>query len=333
MKLSLAMIVKNEEAHLGHCLASVRGLVDEVIVVDTGSTDGTAALAEELGARVFHRPWTEDFAAARNESLAHATGDWVLVLDADEAVDALDHAAIREACARPGAWGYRLLIRNYLPDGAYSMMDAPAKANPGGYGEGAGQAHCVELRNVRLFRRMPWTRYRGRLHELVDPAFQERGLPLADLDAVIHHYGQTLADRVERKLTDYLDLARKDVRFTNREPGAGCRRLLDDLLLEQGITAKHVKGYEKVTSGHFPAARLVQNGEVDCCISTRAVARALALDFIPLAQKPYHLVIRKAKLNYPPIQALLETLGHASFRREVEAYTGYSMRTAGDRLI
>jgi molybdate-binding protein len=56
------------------------------------------------------------------------------------------------------------------------------------------------------------------------------------------------------------------------------------------------------------------------------------LDFIPLARKPYHLVIRNAQLNHPPIQTLLSTLEHATFRREVESCTGYSMRTAGDRL-
>ena len=128
------------------------------------------------------------------------------------------------------------------------------------------------------------------------------------------------------------DLARKNVRFTNRETGAGCRRLLDDLLRKHGISTKQVKGYEQITAGHLPAARLVQSGKVDCCISTQAVARALALDFIPLARKPYHLVIRRAQLNHPPIQTLLDTLGHAAFRREVEACTGYSMRTAGDRL-
>jgi len=129
------------------------------------------------------------------------------------------------------------------------------------------------------------------------------------------------------------DLTRKDVRFTNRETGAGCRRLLDDLLRGQGITGKQIKGYERVTAGHLPAARLVRSGEVDCCISTQAVARALALDFIPLAQKPYHLVIRREHLKDPSIQTLLDTLEHASFRREVESCTGYSMRTAGDRLV
>lgn len=156
---------------------------------------------------------------------------------------------------------------------------------------------------------------------------------VAVVSYAIWEEGLVIAQGNPKRIAGIADLVRKDVRFTNREAGAGCRRLLDDLMKEQGISAKQVKGYEKVTSGHLPAARLVRDGEVDCCISTRAVARALALDFIPLAQKPYHLVIRRAKLKYPPIQALIETLGRASFRREVEVCTGYSMRTAGDRLV
>jgi molybdate-binding protein/DNA-binding XRE family transcriptional regulator len=136
-----------------------------------------------------------------------------------------------------------------------------------------------------------------------------------------------------KKIAGIADLGRKDVRIANREPGAGCRRLLDDLLREEQVDVKQVKGYERVITGHLPAARLVRTGEVDCCISTQAVARALSLNFIPLAQKPYHLVIRRAHLDLAPIQTLIERLGHASFRREVEAFTGYNMRNAGDRLV
>ncbi len=136
-----------------------------------------------------------------------------------------------------------------------------------------------------------------------------------------------------KRISGIADLARKDVRFTNREPGAGCRRLLDDLLREARIPTTAVKGYNRVTEGHLPSARLVRSGDADCCISTQAVARALGLDFISLARKPYHLVIRRAHLNLPPIQTLIETLGRASFRREVESCTGYSMKTAGDRLV
>ena len=78
--VSLCMIVKNEEAYLADCLASAKPFVDEMVIVDTGSTDRTVEIAERFGAKVFHFPWCDDFAAARNESLRHASGDWILVL-------------------------------------------------------------------------------------------------------------------------------------------------------------------------------------------------------------------------------------------------------------
>lgn len=84
MKLSLCTIVKNEEASLVNCLMSVKDAVDEMVVLDTGSTDRTVAIAQAFGAKVEFYPWNNDFAAARNESLKYATGDWILVLDADE---------------------------------------------------------------------------------------------------------------------------------------------------------------------------------------------------------------------------------------------------------
>ncbi|BDU75219.1 glycosyltransferase family 2 protein [Mesoterricola sediminis] len=210
MKLTVAMIARDEAAHLGHCLASIQDLADEIVLVDTGSVDGTPAIAAAHGARVGTFAWVQDFAAARNASLDLATGDWVLVLDADEAVDAADHGRIRAALAAPGAEAYRVLIRNYLPGGAFTMMDTEAKANPGGYREGAAHARCADTRGVRLFRRRPWARFTSRVHEMVDPAFLARGIQPRDLDAVIHHYGFTLADRVRAKKPVYLELARRD---------------------------------------------------------------------------------------------------------------------------
>lgn len=78
------MIVKNEAAHLAQCLSKVQPYVDEIVVVDTGSTDDTVAIAQQYGARLSYFEWCDDFAAARNFSIAQATGDWVLTLDADE---------------------------------------------------------------------------------------------------------------------------------------------------------------------------------------------------------------------------------------------------------
>jgi tetratricopeptide (TPR) repeat protein len=84
MNLSLCIIVKNEEATLPRTLDSVKGIVDETIVLDTGSSDRTREIAKEFGAKVYRFEWCDDFAAARNECLKYATGDWILVLDADE---------------------------------------------------------------------------------------------------------------------------------------------------------------------------------------------------------------------------------------------------------
>ena len=84
MNLTLCTIVKNEEATLSRTLDSVKGVVDEMVVLDTGSRDRTREIAREFGARVYDFEWCDDFAAARNECLKHAQGDWILVLDADE---------------------------------------------------------------------------------------------------------------------------------------------------------------------------------------------------------------------------------------------------------
>jgi tetratricopeptide (TPR) repeat protein len=82
--LSLCAIVKNEEKSLPQCLNSVKEVVDEMVILDTGSTDKTVEVAQKLGARVYHFQWGNDFAQARNESLKYVRGEWVLVLDADE---------------------------------------------------------------------------------------------------------------------------------------------------------------------------------------------------------------------------------------------------------
>ena len=81
------MIVRNEEKNLPDCLGSAKGLFDEIVVVDTGSTDRTQEIARDFGAKVFEFTWINDFAAARNAALSHATGDYAFWLDADDVLD------------------------------------------------------------------------------------------------------------------------------------------------------------------------------------------------------------------------------------------------------
>lgn len=175
--LSLCMIVKNEELFIGDCLASVRDLVDEIIVVDTGSTDRTIEIAESFGAKVFHHPWQGDFATARNVSLDHASGDWILVLDADEIIPGEGHVEIRQALRHSENVGYALIIENLLGD--------------------VGSEYQTAL-IFRLFRNRPDIRYEGIIHEQAMLAAQRTGLPVQNLTSRIIHRGY-LEQHVEQR--------------------------------------------------------------------------------------------------------------------------------------
>ncbi|HEY0255321.1 MAG TPA: glycosyltransferase, partial [Kofleriaceae bacterium] len=127
MRLSLCMIARDEEEDLPRLLESVRDLADELVLVDTGSRDATVRYARDAGARIVELAWPNDFAAARNVSLDHASGDWILVLDADEEV--VDVAALRtelEEAHRMELAGLSLLQRNLSPPGeATTYTDLP----------------------------------------------------------------------------------------------------------------------------------------------------------------------------------------------------------------
>jgi putative molybdopterin biosynthesis protein len=128
------------------------------------------------------------------------------------------------------------------------------------------------------------------------------------------------------------DLARKDVRLVNREPGAGSRLLLDSQLAASGIETRRVQGYQEIARGHLPAAWEVRTGNADCCIATLAAARVFGLDFIPLVSERYDFVLRQSHLKLPAAEMLLETLQRSAFRRELELLGGYDTSSTGKRI-
>jgi molybdate-binding protein/DNA-binding XRE family transcriptional regulator len=129
------------------------------------------------------------------------------------------------------------------------------------------------------------------------------------------------------------DLARKDVRIVNREKGAGSRQLLDQRLREAGIPGDQVNGYDRIATGHLPAAQAVSQGEADCCIATRSAARAFGLHFIPLATERYDLVIRRQYTKLPAMQALFDLLNRSALRRKLELLAGYDTAHTGEVLV
>jgi Flp pilus assembly protein TadD len=230
--LSLAMIVRNEATRLGHCLDSIQGLVDELVIVDTGSTDGTPGLAQARGAALVQFPWRDDFSAARNESLRHCHGDWVLVLDADEAIDPLDHDCIRAALDQDRSQAFRLILRNYFAGGGETVQGVATRVNDTAYSEGSRFTHFSDGKAVRLCRRHPDLQFRGRIHELLEPYFLARGLPVEDLNAVIHHFGKADRLREEQKKVYYLELAQRSA-----QEGPGDLQLQFNLL-QQAMAAQ-----------------------------------------------------------------------------------------------
>jgi len=168
--IGLCMIVRDEEKNIARCIESVRGLVDEIVVVDTGSKDNTVAVARQYGARVYRYRWDGSFANARNYAMQKARSDWLLLLDADEELDRSAWEPLRRFIETTDKDGAHLRVRNYT--GTYS----PDRYN---------------LHNaMRLVRNNGKYAFSGAIHEqLTRDGSMNLGGRFAVLDLVVHHYG------------------------------------------------------------------------------------------------------------------------------------------------
>ncbi|MDA8387310.1 MAG: glycosyltransferase, partial [Nitrospiraceae bacterium] len=202
-KLSMCMIVKNEAGNLVRSLLNLRPLSDEMIVVDTGSSDRTRDIARALGAKVFDFAWTGDFSAARNFSISKASGGWILVMDADEAVSASSRKALRSLLRGPENTAYHIITRNYtLSPGVWGWRE-----NDGVYPEQAGTG-WIPSAKVRLFPNDGRIRFRNPVHELVEDSIREAGMNIAPCETPVHHYGKLFPDKVVAKGRDYFEIGK-----------------------------------------------------------------------------------------------------------------------------
>jgi tetratricopeptide (TPR) repeat protein len=197
LDVSACLIVKDAEASLPCCVKSIADLVKEWVVVDTGSRDATPSLAESLGCQLYRFPWTEDFSAARNEALRHATGRWVLSLDADEYLDELNRPKLQSLLASLPEQdaAYAMTIRSPLPTGS-----------------------PLDLQLVRLFRNHPQIRWQYRAHEQITPALLRLGHPIHRTDVVIQHAGYQQPQVRRQKLERNARLLELDLRDRPADP-------------------------------------------------------------------------------------------------------------------
>lgn len=237
-RLTICLITKNEERFLDQCLRSVAGLASQLVVVDTGSTDRTVEIARQHGAEIHSFTWIDDFSAARNAALAHARGDWVLMLDADEELRPDQHEALRAHLRDASALAFRLPI-----------VDVGR--------EEEGRSHVP-----RLYRNAPGLFYVGRVHEQVFSSVEVRraewGLDNKFATATLLHYGyqkEVITDRAKNaRNLKLLELAIQEI--------PGDANLLMNLGLElirsgrmdEGLT-RHREAFQRLSE--TPASQVV----------------------------------------------------------------------------
>lgn len=168
-QISLCLIARNEEHCLAGCLSSASQLVDEIILVDTGSADKTMIIAAEYGARIFPFTWTDDFAAARNYAISQAHGKWILVLDADERLTQITRPELFDFIKANPAEGYYFNIISFIDLNGQITQDQV----------------------VRLFKNIPYYRFAGAIHEQVAGSILNKKPPGSLLVSpfIIEHYG------------------------------------------------------------------------------------------------------------------------------------------------
>ena len=180
VKLSLCMIVRDNEDTIEACLDSVYPWVDEIIIVDTGSVDRTPEICKKYGVKLFEFPWCDDFSAARNESIEFATGEWIFWMDSDDVISQEQGQRLRKLVYGPHARGI---------DG-YVM-----------------QVHCLSfvegeitiVDHVKIFRNLPCYRFEHRIHEQILPAIRRQGNSVAFAEIHVVHSGSMQTEEIRKR--------------------------------------------------------------------------------------------------------------------------------------
>ncbi len=296
IRLTVCVIAKNEARFLPGCLESVRDWADEIVVVDTGSTDNTMDVARRMGARVFSEEWRSDFSLARNAAISRATGDWILSLDADERLDYINGSRLRRVLgeAAPDRDAFQLRI-----------VSAADRIDSG-----------VELVHFypRVFRRHPAIRYKGALHEQVMRGDTAVG-PLAPRVPVnIYHIGYADPEKNQLRLRRNHTIALDEAGRMPEEPTALMN--LADTCVMVGEFKRAEELYLRVQTGRdlgALGANVAWNLAV-CRFKAGETDRALADLDQTITKYPEMLGTRFLKA-----QLLMELRRHAEALPEIEA--------------
>tara|TARA_Y100000310_G_C20693855_1_gene824116 strand:+ start:1599 stop:2573 length:975 start_codon:yes stop_codon:yes gene_type:complete len=208
------MITKNEENYLEECLNSVNKIIDEIIIVDTGSTDKTKDIAKKFKAKIYDFKWNDSFSNARNESLKHATKEWILVLDADEILETRDLEKIKELIKDNKKCGFSLLQKSYIKD-----FFPGAEKNKSPSDKTKDYPFFVGRSLVRLFKNNIGIKFTHRIHELVEDFMRNNQIEIISSGISIDHFGSLKdTDFMEEKAKQYTELIYLQLQDDSQSP-------------------------------------------------------------------------------------------------------------------
>jgi len=248
--LSLCMITKNEEKFLEQCLNSVKDIVDEIVIVDTGSTDKTKEICKKFQSKsnnalkFFDFNWVDDFSAARNESIKHATKDWILVMDADEVLDEEGKNKIKDLINDKEADAFLFIQKNYTNNSSIKGFvneehGIASNTYAGWYGSSI----------VRLFRNRKGYKFEGIVHELVEHSIANNNGKISATNISVHHYGNANPILEKKKKQFYLELCKKKAEL-NQDASS---------YYELGVLYKENNNFDEAISSFKTAIELNQN--------------------------------------------------------------------------
>mgnify|MGYP001462730905 CR=1 FL=1 len=269
--LSAALIVRNEESVLDACLESLRGIVDETVVVDTGSTDRSPSIAKRHGARLLALPWSDDFSAARNHSLQYATSEWILYIDADERLVGSSRGTVEQLLRGAREIAFRILLRPHREMTPYL--------------------------EYRLWRNDPRIRFEGSIHERVVPAIHRvariEDRPIGDCHILlIDHVGYE-GDQTRKHLRNLPMLER----FVAEEPGH---------LFAQHHLAKVLDGVNRRDEAEQVLTRtieLIRSHELSDPVGV--LAYASLIERLHASGREFRALLSEARARYPDNCVLL----------------------------
>ena len=308
--VSLCMIVRDAEETVGRAIKSALAVVDEVVVVDTGSADNTRLIVEGYGARVVEHTWNDDFSAARNASIGAAYGDWILILDADEVLETIRPVEIGRLLSNDQALAYFVSVSEQAEDGARTSCD-----------------------QIRLFRNHPQARYCYPVHEQITPALaaladeQGRGF-LPSRMKILHrgggsHVVQERKARNQRLLQRAIADHAEEPWFHYQLARENAVVFEDQLLPVKGFSATLElleTAFEQVR--HEPAGRLVMLGYVTdlfCRYASALITAGRFADAVAVSEEAQRLCGDGPLLRYTHARALIDRAAELRDPAEVDA--------------